>query len=220
MNNYFSLIFKCIFFYFVIIIALRLMGKREIGELNIFDIVIYLVMSELLALSLTEDQDTIFKTLIPLITLSSLQIIVAQLNLKSEKIRTLMDGKPVILIHNGIIDQSAMKKERYNLDDLMMQVREFGVGSIHEIAYAILETNGRLSVLKLSDCKVKYPFPIIQDGILQKDAFQKSGCEMNQVVSAMKKNGIKKIEDVFLCVITKSGFSFIRKNARAFSVKS
>ena len=79
MIDYLSLILKCILFYFIIIGALRIMGKREIGELSIFDIVIYLVMSELLALSLTEDSESIFKTLVPLITLSLLQIFVAYL---------------------------------------------------------------------------------------------------------------------------------------------
>ena len=120
MNEYLNLIFKCFFFYFMIILALRCMGKREIGELSIFDIVIYLVMSELLALSLTENSDSILKTLIPLITLSALQVIVAFLIMKFEGFRSLIDGKPVILIRNGLIDQQAMKKERYNIDDLMM----------------------------------------------------------------------------------------------------
>ena len=217
MSEYLNLIYKCIFFYFMIILALRCMGKREIGELSIFDIVIYLVMSELLALSLTENNDSIFKTLIPLITLSTLQVVVAFLIMKLEVFRTLIDGKPVILIQNGLINQYAMKKERYNIDDLMMQIREGSIGSIHEIAFAILETNGRLTLMKKSECKVKFPFPLIQDGKIQQDNLKMSGFDLQEVIQSMRQQGIEDVKDVFLCIAAKSGLSFIRKNGLAFS---
>ena len=212
MINYLTLILKCILFYFIIIFALRCMGKREIGELSIFDIVIYLVMSELLALSLTKDSESIFMTLVPLITLSLLQILVAYIIMKSGKLRNLIDGKPVIIIENGRIDQKVMKKERYNIDDLMMQIRECDIGSIHEIAYAILETNGRLTILKKNDCKVKYPFPLIQDGILMKNQCQACNIDIADLISSMNKEGIISIKEVFLCLYTKNGLSFIKKN--------
>ena len=213
MSEYINLVVRCIFFYFMIIVALRFMGKREIGELSIFDIVIYLVMSELLALSLTDDDKTIFHTLVPLITLAILQVTVAHLIMKYEKFRHLIDGEPVILIHNGMINQSTMKKERYNIDDLMMQIREFGIGSIHEIAFAILETNGKLTVLRKNDCKVLYPFPLIQDGQIQTQAMKEAHFSNDDLLQAMKKNDIDDIKDVFLCLYTKNGFSFIKKNS-------
>ena len=189
------------------------MGKREIGELSIFDIVIYLVMSELLALSLTDDDKTIFHTLVPLITLAILQVTVAHLIMKYEKFRHLIDGEPVILVQNGLINQNTMKKERYNIDDLMMQIREFGIGSIHEIAFAILETNGKLTVLRKNDCKVLYPFPLIQDGQIQTQAMKEGHFSNDDLIQAMKKNDIDDIKDVFLCLYTKNGFSFIKKNS-------
>ena len=213
MSEYLNLVVRCIFFYFMIIVALRFMGKREIGELSIFDIVIYLVMSELLALSLTDDDKTIFHTLVPLITLAILQVSVAHLIMKYEKFRHLIDGEPVILVQNGLINQSTMKKERYNIDDLMMQIREFGIGSIHEIAFAILETNGKLTVLRKNDCKVLYPFPLIQDGQIQTQAMKEGHFSNDDLIQAMKKNDIDNIKDVFLCLYTKNGFSFIKKNS-------
>lgn len=213
MSEYINLVVRCIFFYFMIIVALRFMGKREIGELSIFDIVIYLVMSELLALSLTDDDKTIFHTLVPLITLALLQVTVAHLIMKYEKFRHLIDGEPVILVQNGLINQNTMKKERYNIDDLMMQIREFGIGSIHEIAFAILETNGKLTVLRKNDCKVLYPFPLIQDGQIQTQAMKEGHFSNDDLIQAMKKNDIDDIKDVFLCLYTKNGFSFIKKNS-------
>ena len=213
MSEYINLVVRCIFFYFMIIVALRFMGKREIGELSIFDIVIYLVMSELLALSLTDEDKTIFHTLVPLITLALLQVSVAYLIMKYDKFRHVIDGEPVILIQNGLINQNTMRKERYNIDDLMMQIREFGIGSIHEIAFAILETNGKLTILKKNDCKVLYPFPLIQDGKIQKLAMKEGHFNIDELLKAMKKNDIDDIKDVFLCLYTKNGFSFIKKNS-------
>ena len=213
MSEYINLVVRCIFFYFMIIVALRFMGKREIGELSIFDIVIYLVMSELLALSLTDEDKSIFHTLVPLITLAILQVSVAHLIMKYEKFRHLIDGEPVILVQNGLINQNTMKKERYNIDDLMMQIREFGIGSIHEIAFAILETNGKLTVLKKNDCKVLFPFPLIQDGQIQTQAMKEGHFSNDDLIQAMKKNDIDDIKDVFLCLYTKNGFSFIKKNS-------
>lgn len=213
MSEYILLIMKCIFFYFVIIIALRFMGKREVGELSIFDLVIYLVMSELLALSLSEGYDAILKTLVPLITLACLQILVATLILKSSKLRYLIDGEPVILIRYGQIDQQAMKKERYNIDDLMLQLRNNGVGTPQEVAFALLESNGKLSVLKMNDNKMKYPIPLIQDGELDRSLLPYVKLEEKDLIKAMKQQGIDQIEDVFLCLYQKNGFYFLKHSS-------
>ena len=124
MAAYITLIFKCFLFYMVIIIALRIMGKREVGELSVFDIVIYLVMSELLALSISNPKESVFKSLVPIFTLAFLQIIISVILLKSKKLRDIFDGKAVIIIHDGQINQKTMKKERYSIDDLMSQIRD------------------------------------------------------------------------------------------------
>ena len=102
----------------------------------------------------------------------------------------------------------------------MMQVRECSIGSIHEIAFGILETNGKLTLLKKNDCKVKYPFPLIQDGKLQRDNLQMSGFDIQEIKNSMQQQGIEEINDVFLCIATKSGFSFIKKSNLAFSKNS
>ena len=92
MQEYITLMIKCLVVYFVIIIALRIMGKREVGELSVFDIVIYLVMSELLAISITESHESILKSLVPIFTLAVLQIIISWILLKSKKVRDIFDG--------------------------------------------------------------------------------------------------------------------------------
>lgn len=211
MQEYFELIGKCFIFYFVIILALRLMGKREVGELSIFDIVIYLVMSELLALSISESDESILKSLVPIFTLAFLQIIVSLVLLKSKKARDLIDGKGVIIIHNGYINQRAMKKERYSIDDMMTQLRDKDLSSPDEVEFAVLENSGHLSVIPKSKCKVKHPSPLISDGMINDTALQDLGFDREWLSECLLREGVDDYRDVFLCMYQKDGFYVIKK---------
>ena len=146
--EYVELVSKCIFFYLIIIISLRVMGKREVGELSVLDIVIYFVMSEVYALSISEPDQSIWKALIAILTLTVLQILIAWACLKKKKWRDFFEGKPSLIIYNGMIDQREMKKQRYTIDDLMYQLRDKDVSTPEEVQFAILENSGTLTVLK------------------------------------------------------------------------
>lgn len=211
MEEYLLLVSKCVIIYFVIIIALRFMGKREVGELSIFDIVIYLVMSELLALSISEPEESILKSLIPIATLAILQIIVSWILLKSKKSRDLIDGTCAIIIHNGHINQDIMRKERYNVDDLLTQLRDKCIASPDEVAFAILESGGSLSVIEKSKCKVKHPCPLISDGIINQGTLQDLDLDEVWLQEALLKEGVMSHEDVFLCLLQVNGLFVIKK---------
>lgn len=211
MQEYFTLIYKCVVIYFVIIVAMRVMGKREVGELSIFDIVIYLVMSELLAISISEKDESILKSLIAIITLALMQIFVSWILLKSKKSRDIFDGKSVILIHNGHINQEVMRKERYNIDDLMTQLHEKNIGSPQEVEFAIMETNGTLTILEKKKCKVKHPGPLISDGIVNQAALTDLHLDEVWLQEALLKEGISSFQDVFLCLLQKDGLYVIKK---------
>lgn len=211
MQEYFTLIYRCVLIYFVIILALRIMGKREVGELSIFDIVIYLVMSELLAISITELEESILKSLVPIVTLAILQILVSWILLKSKKSRDLFDGKSAILIHNGHINQATMKKERYNIDDLMTQLHEKSIGSPSEVEFAILESNGSMSVLEKNKCKVKHPSPLISDGIINQAALQDLHLDEVWLSEALLHEGVDNYHEVFLCLLQKDGLFVLKK---------
>lgn len=211
MQEYFTLVYKCVVIYFVIILALRIMGKREVGELSIFDIVIYLVMSELLAISITELDESILKSLVPIITLAILQIFVSWILLKSKKSRDLFDGKCAILIHNGHINQAVMRKERYNIDDLMTQLHEQGIGTPDEVEFAILESNGTLTVLEKNKCKVKHPCPLISDGTINQETLHDLKLDEVWLSEALLKQGVESHHDVFLCLLQKDGLFVIKK---------
>lgn len=211
MHEYTTLMIKCFVVYFVIIFALRLMGKREVGELSVFDVVIYLVMSELLALSITDAHESILKSLVPIFTLAFLQIVISWILLKSKKTRDIFDGKAAILIHNGHINQSVMKRERYNIDDLMSQIRNRDLCSPDEVAFAVLENNGQLSVLAKNKCKVKHPDPLVNDGVINQRALKDLGRDDNWLIDALKSEGVDDVHDVFLCLYQKDGFFVIKK---------
>ena len=214
MAAYIKLIFKCFLFYMVIIIALRIMGKREVGELSVFDIVIYLVMSELLALSISNPKESVFKSLVPIFTLAFLQIIISVILLKSKKLRDIFDGKAVIIIHDGQINQKTMKKERYSIDDLMSQIRDKDLCSPEEVAFAILENNGNLSVLPKKTCKVRHPDPLISDGKINKEALMEIEKDEEWLRKELQKEGVNGIEEVFLCLWQKNGMYVIKRELK------
>ena len=208
--SYMELMVKCIIVYFVIIFALRLMGKREVGELSVFDVVIYLVMSELLAISITDTHSSIFRSLVPIAVLALMQIAISWILLKSKRIRDLFDGKAVILIRDGCIDQQMMRKERYSIDDLMSQLHGKDLSSPDEVAFAILENNGTLSILPKKSCRVRYPHPLISDGVIDREVLRSIGKDREWLTQQLGKQGMT-AEAVFLCLCQKDGLFVIRR---------
>lgn len=208
--SYMELMVKCIIVYFVIIFALRLMGKREVGELSVFDVVIYLVMSELLAISITNTHSSIFRSLVPIAVLALMQIAISWILLKSKRIRDLFDGKAVILIRDGCIDQQMMRKERYSIDDLMSQLHGKDLSSPDEVAFAILENNGTLSILPKKSCRVRYPHPLISDGVIDREVLRSIGKDREWLTQQLGKQGTT-AEAVFLCLYQKDGLFVIRR---------
>lgn len=208
--SYMELMVKCIIVYFVIIFALRLMGKREVGELSVFDVVIYLVMSELLAISITDTHSSIFRSLVPIAVLALMQIAISWILLKSKRIRDLFDGKAVILIRDGCIDQQMMRKERYSIDDLMSQLHGKDLSSPDEVAFAILENNGTLSILPKKSCRVRYPHPLISDGVIDREVLRSIGKDREWLTQQLGKQGTT-AEAVFLCLYQKDGLFVIRR---------
>lgn len=208
--SYMELMVKCIIVYFVIIFALRLMGKREVGELSVFDVVIYLVMSELLAISITDTHSSIFRSLVPIAVLALMQIAISWILLKSKRIRDLFDGKAVILIRDGCIDQQMMRKERYSIDDLMSQLHGKDLSSPDEVAFAILENNGTLSILPKKSCRVRYPHPLISDGVIDMEVLRSIAKDREWLTQQLGKQGTT-AEAVFLCLYQKDGLFVIRR---------
>lgn len=209
--EYFIIIIKTFFIYLLVAFIFRMMGKREVGQLGTFDLVVFILIAELVAMAIEHKSNFLFN-LIPVIVLVILQILISKLSLKYIKFRRFIDGKPVIIIKKGIIDFKNMVEQRYTLDDLLLQLREKDIRSIDEVDYAILEINGKLSVFKKDDKKDKntYPMPIILDGKVQFNNLYDIGKSKRWLLNTLIDKGIK-VEDVFYA-FSKNNDLFIIKN--------
>lgn len=147
-----ELILKTIFIYFLILASLRFMGKREIGQLGLFDFVVLLLIADVSAIILDEGKSIIL-CLVPVALLSIIQKLLAIISLKIPFIRNIVDGKESIIIYEGKLNIKEMKKQNYNIDDLLSQLRLKNVRSLSQVEYLILETSGEISVFLYKDFK-------------------------------------------------------------------
>lgn len=192
--EYFTIIFRTFFFYFFIVFVYRVMGKREVGQLGIIDLIVSVLIAELVAISLDNTKDSIFMAIIPITFLVVCQIGMAFLSLNKKSVREIFDGKPSLIINNGKINIKEMIRQRYNLDDLLTQLREENFKSISEVDYAILETSGKLSVFKKEKDKGRtFPLPIIIEGKIEYDSLRL----LDKDVSWLVNNLSCDIDDVF-----------------------
>lgn len=162
MNDYWLIIFRTIFLYIIVLVVFRLMGKREVGELSILDLAVYVLMAEVAAFALDDVHKNLWKAVLPILILFVIQFINSLLVLKNKKLRDFIEGDPTIVVENGHILEHEMKKQRYNLGDLFQQLREQGIGSVELIAFAFLEQSGKLSVYMKND--PPFVLPLILDG--------------------------------------------------------
>ncbi len=214
--DYLLIILKTLFFYFAIVIFYRFMGKREVGELGIVDLIVSVLIAELAAISIEKYNDNVLLMLLPIAVLVILQIILAKISLKSDKIRNMLDGNVSVIIDNGKVNFKEMIKQRYNLEDLLTQLRARNVKSIEEVEYAILETSGKLSVFtKNANNSGPYPLPLILDGKVQHMTLKKIRRKekwLNELLESKK----VKLDDVFYAFY-KDNQLFIIKNSDCIS---
>ena len=198
MEDYLMIVFRTCFLYVFILIIFRLMGKREVGELSVIDLVVSILMAEVAAFALDDFESPLFNVILPIIILFFIQITSAYLSLKSKKFRDLVDGDPVLLIRDGVLLESEMRKQRYNLDDLCQQLRENGTASVTDIAYAYLEPSGNLSVYKKDE--KAFVYPLITDGDIQDRHLKILHKDIDWLMAELAKNNIQDSRTVFFCV--------------------
>ncbi len=194
----FVVVYRTVFYYFFVVIAYRIMGKREIGQLGIIDLIVSLLIAELVAMNIENPKESIFLTIIPIAILVILEVILALISIKSRKFRTFLSGKPSLIISHGHINYHEMVKQRYSLDDLLMCLREKEIRSLDEVEYAILESSGKLSIFKYKIFKLKgdYPMPLIVDGHLQEKTIKQIKKSKQWLYNELAAKKLK-IEEIF-----------------------
>lgn len=188
--------------YVAILVIFRLMGKREIGELNVLDLVVFIMIGEMAVVAIENHSEPVVNTLLPMVVLLGIQIALALFSLRSSRIRKLIDGKPSILINKGKIDEKEMRRQRYNFDDLLMQLRSKDIDNIADVEFAILETSGQLSVVKKNKNKNKpasYTEPLIVGGKIQQSNLKKSNKTEAWLCSELQKRGYGDISRISFC---------------------
>lgn len=199
MGEYINLLFKTIILYFFLIIVLRIMGKRELGELSLFDVAVIFIISEILSISISNTSKSILFSIIPIIIIVFLELIVSKICFRNEKIRNLIYGKSIVIIENGKINVELMIKERYNINDLLNQLHEHNIASPSEIKFAILESNGKISIFDKNSI-VKWPEPIIKDGKINYELIKKLKINKEKLIKEINNRGYY-VEKILICIL-------------------
>lgn len=187
---------RTFFFYFFILIVYRVMGKREVGQLGIIDLIVSVLIAELVVISIEDYDISLLNSILPIFVLCFLQIVLSYISLKKPKFRSFLDGNPSIIIRNGLVNYQEMIKQKYNLDDLLVQLREKGYRDIDEIEYAVLENNGSLSIFPKDVKKTPYPMPLILDSKIQVATLNDLGKTKGWVIDCLERKKIN-LDDVF-----------------------
>lgn len=216
-----NVIIKAILIYMFIMLTMRLMGKRQVGQLQPFDLVISIIIAEVASIPMANAGIPITYGIAPIITLLFLHNLLAFIMSKSEKARALFSGKAEFIIYQGKIDKRIMKEIDYNLNDLIEQLRIKNIVNLNDIEYAVLETNGQLSVilkpekapLTPSDMSMipenkGFHFAVILDGKANQKNMALSQVNINQLKQAVKQMGFESIENVFIATVNDAGEVF------------
>ncbi len=203
-------IIRTLILYATTVLLLRVMGKRQIGQLQPYELVVIIMISELAAIPMQNTGIPLLSGLIPIFILVTAQVTLSYISLKSERARGVICGTPSIVIENSRIVEDELRRQRLNLNDLLEQLRLKNVSDISDVEYAILETSGQLSVILKSekrpvepqDLKISpeyegLPITLIIDGQVVNDNLKKVQLDMIWLQNELGKYGIKNVKDVF-----------------------
>lgn len=203
--------FRAIVLYLVVLVVMRLMGKREIGQLQPFELAISIMIADLASTPMTEIGIPLTNGIVPILGLLVMHLLISMLNMKSLKVREIVCGKPRILIHRGKIDENALKKERLTINELQEKLRSNDVVTLGEVEYAILETSGEVTVIKKPekrntipedfDIQPDYegiPYDLVVDGKVMYDNLKQLGKDYEWLKKQVKKFKVKPEETLLV----------------------
>lgn len=213
--------------YIFVIFMIKLMGKRQIGEMQPAELVITILISEIVTVPMQDNSTPLIHSVIAVMLLVSLEIILSALSMKFMKLRTIVEGNPIIVIRNGKIEQKELQRLRMTMDDLLEALRQKDVFDINDVNYAIVETNGTMSVLLKAEkqpltaesAKIKLndkglPCAVIIDGKIIKESYGDCGMTDEKLMKTVKESELK-LKDILLMVTDGKGEStVIRKDKK------
>ncbi len=206
------LVIRTVILYLIVVVSMRIMGKRQIGEMQPSELVVAIMISDLASVPMQAIDVPLLSGIIPVFSLIVTEIIVSFASLKSRFFRRILTGEPSIIIYDGHVNENELKKLRFNLNDLLEQLRINNIPNISDVEVAMLETNGQISIIpkrdarnvtvrdmKIKDAVVeKLPCTLISDGELIKNELKRSGHCEEWLKKELKKRNIQQIKDVFI----------------------
>lgn len=222
----FTVLIRTAILYILVLITMRIMGKRQVGQLEPFELAITIMISELASLPMQDTKIPLINGIIPIVTLLVLEVCIAEIQLKSVKARKILTGKPSILIKDGEIDIQELKNQQFNLNDLFVELRQQGYFDLEDIQYAILETSGEVSILprtnktpvtkedmKIQAEKSMLPVTLIMDGKIICENLNYAKKSYAWLDEQLKKHNVNSASSIFLaCIDTKGNFVYQRKD--------
>jgi len=211
-------IVRTLILYAAVLVVMRVMGKREIGQLQPIELVVALLIADLAAIPIQDTAIPLLSGLIPIIILMAAQVILSYVSMKSEKARGIISGSPSIVVDNGRIVEPELRKLRYNVNDLLEQLRAKNFPNPADVEYAILETNGQLSVIPKSQkrplqpsdlhIETKYegiPLTVISDGVINRRNLLIMNLDEKWLREELRKRGVGDVKKVFFANLDTSG---------------
>ena len=217
---------RTIILYILVVLALRLMGKRQIGQLQPSELVVAMMLSELATIPVENVDIPLLAGIIPIVTLMIAETTFSFITLKSRKMRKILSGAPTILIAKGVILEKEMERLRFNVDDLMEELRSNGYVNLSDIEYAIIESNGNLSILPKSNKRPVtpedlhiyppyegLPYLLVSDGVINRKELDDYGVTVEWLLEHLKEYGIFDTNDVFVAMVDPAGKFFVQKKS-------
>ena len=214
----FVIVLRTVFLYAFVSLAMRIMGKKQVGQLQPVEFVIILLLSELASIPMQDMKISVMHSVIPILTLMLLELLSSALGIKFRRLRLIFDGSPSILVKHGKIDSLQMRRARYNVDELLSALRLEGINDIRDVEYAILETGGSISVITTADSrpltpsdmdikakKEGFPCIVINDGKISDIGLKFAGKDRRQLSKILKEHQIEDINTVLYAVLSTNG---------------
>ena len=222
-----SIIFiRTVILYFTILISMRLMGKRQLGEMELSEFIVAALVADLAGTALQDIETPLYYGIIPILTLFILELMISGLSQKSVRFRRIAFGQPSVIIEHGKIDRAEMRKNRFTLDELMQELRSQGIMTCAQVDFAVLETSGQLNVILTPDAQpvtasqlgittepCGYPHIVINEGRVLENNLRLIGRDRRWLEKELKRRNITSADEVYLFTVSDTGKMYCQTKA-------
>ncbi|WP_026674041.1 DUF421 domain-containing protein [Alkalihalobacterium bogoriense] len=199
MNEIVITLLRTFIVFLVLLTMFRFMGKKELGEISLLDVVVSLMIAELAVISIEDHNISLIRGLAPIFLLILLQVILGSIGMRNQSFRKLVEGSPVMLIEDGKLIQENLQKHRYTLDDILFQLRQAKIADIREVEYAVLERSGTLSIFRKGEENSQFTLPLVLDGVIQENNLRIIKRTKDWLLTELEKEGYYTVDHIFYC---------------------